>query len=147
MLSPSLRKAALCAASAALLALPFAASAAGSDTKAVLGFDMSFGAKITPEVFGGLLHASENSAGHYNGVKALAYWDFTRGFTPSKVKLMGILDGRRSWQPELGVGYNINAASPFFSAGLSSQHLTGGVDFNPQAGLAPYAGVQIPPRP
>lgn len=141
----SLRCAAACAVAALLAA--GAAGANDNNTKAVLGLDMSFGTKVTPEVFAGLEHANENSSGHYNGLKALAYWDFAQGFQPSKLKLLGILDGRRNWQPEVGVGYSLQTNGGFFTGGLSGQNFTGGVDFNPQTGLAPYVGVQLPKEP
>lgn len=111
-------------------------------TKALLGFDLVFGQQTKPELFAGIAQASISNSGHINGAKALVYWDFANNLAPNKFKILATLDGRRSYQPEIGAGYSFEQGTGLFTAGVSGSHLTGGVDFSPRTGLAPYIGVQ-----
>lgn len=117
-----------------------------SNTKAIAGIEMTFGSKMAPEIFAGVVHANKSSSDHYSGAKALLYWDFVQGLMPSKFKILA-LDGSAHLQGELGGGYSFGQHSGFFTAGASGNNLTAGVDFSPSAGLAPYVGVQTPKRP
>lgn len=129
---------------AALVAAVAAPAFADNSNKIVLGLDMSFGDRVTPEVFAGIAHANTSASGDVSGAKALMYWDFRQNLAPSKFKVLGIFAGRRNWQPELGAGYSFENQGGFFTGGISGNHFTGGVDFSPKAGLSPYVGVQVP---
>ena len=61
-----------------------AASAVVAETnnKGILGIEMTFGTKLSPEIFAGFVHASKSSSDHYSGAKALVYWDFVQGLMP-----------------------------------------------------------------
>lgn len=135
------RAAALSGLMAALAMAPLPALAQSS-TKALLGIDLTFGQQTKPELFAGLAQANVSSAGHVNGAKALVYFDFANSLAPNKFKVVATVAGRRSWQPEIGAGYNFEQGTGLFSAGLNGSHLTGGVEFSPKSGLAPYIGVQ-----
>ena len=125
-----------------------AASAVVAETnnKGILGIEMTFGTKLSPEIFAGFVHASKSSSDHYSGAKALVYWDFVQGLMPSKFKVLA-LDGGAHLQGELGGGYSFSQHSGFFTAGASGNNLTAGIDFSPNTGLAPYVGIQSPKRP
>jgi hypothetical protein len=119
---------------------------ASTNTKGIVGIEMTFGSKLSPELFAGVVHASKSSSDHYSGAKALLYWDFVQGLMPSKFKVLA-LDGGAHLQGELGGGYNFSQHGGFFTAGASGNNLTAGVDFSPTTGLAPYIGIQTPKRP
>ncbi|MDE3122339.1 MAG: hypothetical protein KGK00_11240 [Paracoccaceae bacterium] len=135
------RAAAMSGLMAALTLAPLPALAQSS-TKALLGIDLTFGQQTKPELFAGLAQANVGSSGSVNGAKALVFFDFANSLAPNKFKVVATVAGRRSWQPEIGAGYNFEQGSGMFSAGLNTNHLTGGVEFSPRAGLAPYIGVQ-----
>ena len=141
-------KGALCAGfvATALGMMAAAPAQADSNTKAVLGIQMTFGNRVAPELFTGVVHADKSSSSHYTGAKALVYWDFTQGPMPDKFKVVA-LTGPKHIQAEVGAGYSFSQSSPFFTGGVSGNHLTAGVDFSPSAGLAPYVGVQTPRYP
>lgn len=136
----SFARAALPLALAASLLAPPPALATGK-TSLVLGIGMSFGHRVTPELYTGLEHSNTNADGKVSGAKALFYWDFAQSLAPSKFKVMGIIGGKTNWQPEIGAGYSFENRNGLFSAGVNSHHVAGGVDFSPTTGLAPY--VQI----
>jgi hypothetical protein len=96
---------------------------------------------VTPELYTGLAHTNTNASGDVSGAKALFYWDFAQSLAPSKFKVLGILAGKKNWQPELGAGYSFENRNGLFSAGLNSHNLAGGVEFSPAAGLSPYVEV------
>lgn len=151
MITPTYAKARpvlLAALATASLLSAGAAVAVTSDTntKGIVGIQMTFGNKVAPEIFAGVVHASKSSSDHYSGAKALLYWDFVQGLMPSKFKVL-VLDGGAHLQGELGGGYSFGQHGGFFTAGASGNNLTAGVDFSPNAGLAPYVGVQTPKRP
>lgn len=136
---PFIRAAAPFALAAALLA-PLPALASGK-TSLVLGLGMTFGHHVAPEFYTGLEHTNTNASGDVSGAKALFYWDFAQSLAPSKLKVLGILGGKKNWQPEIGAGYSFENRNGLFSAGINSHHLAGGVEFSPTAGLSPYFQV------
>ncbi|MBI1218908.1 MAG: hypothetical protein GC186_10200 [Rhodobacteraceae bacterium] len=143
-----LRPVLLAALAAASLASAGTASAVTADnnTKGIVGIQMTFGTKVAPEIFAGVVHASKSTSDHYSGAKALLYWDFVQGMMPSKFKILA-LDGGAHLQGELGGGYSFSQRGGFFTAGASGNNLTAGIDFSPNTGLAPYIGIQTPKRP
>lgn len=139
-MTPFFRAAAPMALAASLLLSASPAFAAGK-TRLLLGIGMTFGHKVAPELYTGLSRTEVSSSGGVSGAKALLYWDFANSIGPSKFKVLGILGGTRSWQPEIGAGYSFENRNGLFTAGANSKHISAGADFSPTTGLSPYVNV------
>ncbi|MBQ0805512.1 MULTISPECIES: hypothetical protein [unclassified Sulfitobacter] len=117
--------------------------ATGADkTTAFVGFNLVFGsAGVQPEAVLGVAHGNTDSSGDLRGMKASLHFNLLNAFSPSKVKLTGIV-GQTDKQVELGFGYSFVNSGVFAVGGVNSNHVVVGADVWLSGGLEGYIGLQ-----
>lgn len=120
---------------------PERASGKRSDDKFFVGINWTFGAgpAVGPEAIVGFrsTRARSNSV---RGAGLDVTFPFGQGLQLGAVRLKAI-DGNRSYQGELGVGYSFASGVPLLTGGLFGSHLMAGTDYLIGTGWQPYVGV------